>query len=70
MPAALVARDDHLCPLTLRAYWYELALASTDPRFASDLDALSLALDAWIGRPPAAPSTVRQRAATFHRFFT
>jgi hypothetical protein len=37
------AHLDHLRPHTLRAYRYELALASADPRFAGDLSALSLA---------------------------
>ena len=42
-----------------------------DPRFTGDLAALSLAdLEAWIARPPAAPSTIGRRAATFRRFFT
>src|SRR2546423_15584841 len=37
-----------------------------DPRFTGDLAALSLAdLEAWIARPPAAPSTIGRRAATF-----
>jgi integrase/recombinase XerD len=64
------AHLDHLRPHTLRAYRYELALASADPRFAGDLSALSLAdLEAWIARPPASPSTVGRRAATFRRFF-
>ena len=40
-----VAHLDHFRPLTLRAYRYELALASADPRFAVDLDALSLATE-------------------------
>lgn len=61
---------DHLRPHTLRAYRYELALAGVDPRFARDIDALSLAdLEAWIARPPDSPSTVSRRAATFRRFF-
>jgi hypothetical protein len=64
------AHLDRLRPHTLRAYRYELALAAADPRFAGDLAALSLAdLEAWIARPPAAPSTVGRRAATFRRFF-
>jgi hypothetical protein len=64
------AHLDHLRAHTLRAYRYELALAGTDPRFACDLAALSLAdLEACIARPPASPSTVGRRAATFPRFF-
>jgi integrase/recombinase XerD len=64
------AHLDRLRPHTRRAYRYELALAAADPRFAGDLAALSLAdLEAWIARPPAAPSTVGRRAATFRRFF-
>jgi site-specific recombinase XerD len=64
------AHLDHLRPHTLRAYRYELALAAADPRLAGDLAALSLAdLEAWIARPPASPSTVGRRAATFRRFF-
>jgi hypothetical protein len=61
---------DHLRPHTLCTYRYELALAAAEPRFASDLDTLSLAdLEAWLARPPASPSTVSRRAATFCRFF-
>jgi site-specific recombinase XerC len=61
---------DHLRPHTLRVYRYELALATADPRFAGDLDTLSLAdLKAWLARPLASASTVSRRAATFCRFF-
>jgi len=57
-------------PHTLRAYRYELALAAAAPRFAGDLDTLNLSdLEARIARPPASPSTVGRRAATFRRFF-
>jgi integrase len=62
---------DHLRPHTLRAYRYELALAAAADRFATDLDALSLAdLERWIARDGAAPSTIGRRAATFRRFFS
>ncbi len=65
--AAHLAR---LRPRTVRAYRYELAAATADPRFAGPLDSLRLAdLEAWLARPPAAPSTVGRRAATFARFF-
>lgn len=70
---AFLADAAHLArlrPRTVRAYRYELAAATADPRFAGPLDALRLAdLEAWIARPPAAPSTVGRRAATFARFF-
>lgn len=66
-----VTRLDHLRPHTVRAYRYELAAAAREPHLGSDLDTLSLAdLEAWIARPPASPSTIGRRAATFRRFFT
>lgn len=71
--AAFLADVAHLArlrPGTVRAYRYELAAAAADPRFAAPLDALRLAdLEGWLARPPAAPSTVGRRAATFARFF-
>ncbi len=61
---------EQLRPGTLRAYRYELAAAAANSRFAADLNALTLAeLADWIARPPASPSTVGRRAATFRRFF-
>jgi len=65
--AAHLAR---LRPRTVRAYRYELAAAAADPRCTGPLDELRRAdLEAWLARPPAAPSTVGRRAATFARFF-
>ncbi len=61
---------DKLRPHTLRAYRYELAAAAHDARLRGPLDGISLAaLEAWIARAPASPSTVGRRAATFRRFF-
>ncbi len=61
---------DRLAPRTVRTYHYELAAAAQDPRFRVTLDNLTLAdLEGWLNRPPAAPSTVGRRAATFRRFF-
>ncbi len=61
---------DRLRPHTIRAYRYELAAAASDARFRVALDDLSLDhLEAWIGRPPASPSTISRRAATLRRFF-
>lgn len=58
-----------LRPRTIRACRYELA-ATTDPRCTDPLDELRRAgLEAWLARPPAAPSTVGRRAATFACFF-
>ncbi len=64
------AHLDRLRPHTLRAYRYELAAAAADSSFDGPLEALQVgALEAWLARRPAAPSTVGRRAATFNRFF-
>jgi len=71
--AAFLADAAHLArlrPRTVRAYRYELAAAAADPRFGVPLDTLRLTdLESWLARPPAAPSTVGRRAATFASFF-
>lgn len=60
----------HLKPNTIRAYRYELSAATQQPFFHSKLDDITLNdLERWISRPPAAPSTVARRTATFSRFF-
>ena len=64
------AHLDRLRPHTVRAYRYELAAAAADNSFDGPLEALQVgALEAWLARRPAAPSTVGRRAATFNRFF-
>jgi integrase/recombinase XerD len=61
---------ERLRPHTLRAYRYELAAASVDPRFQRPLSEIDhLDLEAWLVRDKAATSTVGRRIATFRHLF-
>jgi integrase/recombinase XerD len=64
------AQLGQLRPSTLKAYRLELFAAASDETFQVPLAELTLSiLEAWIARPPAAPSTQARRAATFNTFF-
>jgi integrase/recombinase XerD len=65
-----IGQLERLRPHTVRAYRYELAAAANEACFRRPLDEVRLDdLDAWLGRTPAATSTVGRRVATFRHFF-